>query len=185
LTTHLEVIEGGLSKFDQQAAKALDGSIRDASRKLTTDLDALLKLLKQAQAGQIHKALGYSSWPAYLADAVRIAPIDKVERKLISALMSCQGMSQRAIAAVLAVDQKTVSNDLRSGEETSSPIATGLDGKGYQREQKPWPDRIRAKLRKFVEEAGESDGHWTDFVAILREELRPMGLNVVDEDSES
>ena len=42
-------------------------------------------------------------------------------------------MSSRAIAPVVGADQKTVSNDLRSREEVSSPATgprtkTGLDG---------------------------------------------------------
>lgn len=44
-------------------------------------------------------------------------------------------MSQRAIAGVVGVDQKTVSNDLRGGEN-SSPV-TGRDGKTYQRKERP------------------------------------------------
>lgn len=53
--------------------------------------------------------------------------------------MSGKGMSQRAIGAALSVDQKTVSNDLRSGEENSSAVTVGMDGKSYPREPKVTP----------------------------------------------
>ena len=103
-----------------------------------------LSCLQRAKAGEIHVALGFSSWPAYVTDVVQIVPTDKAERRMLAALMSGEGMSQRAIGAALGVDQKTVSNDLRSGEENSSAVTVGLDGKTYPREQtKPIPERQR------------------------------------------
>jgi hypothetical protein len=40
-------------------------------------VNALLDLLGEAARGQIHVALGYSSWTGYVKDAVRIQPSDK------------------------------------------------------------------------------------------------------------
>jgi hypothetical protein len=130
--------------LDKHAAKALDDKIREVSGKLATDAADLLNLLKRAKAGQIHVALGFSSWPAYVIDAVQFATTDRADRRMLSVLMYREGMSQRAIGASLGVDQKTVSNDLRSGEENSSAVTAGLDGKTYPREQrKPIPERQR------------------------------------------
>ncbi len=78
--------------------------------------------------------LGYTSFDAYVdsefgEDRLRLSP---EERREAVAELRLTGMSQRAIGAALGVDQKTVSNDLRAGEENSSPAAiTGTDGKTY------------------------------------------------------
>lgn len=139
VTSEPSVIDG--DKLDEQAAKALDGKIKEAIGKLADDAYDVIKLLQQAKDGRIHDALGFASWTAYVKDTVRVVPADRMQRKLMAALMSGEGMSQRAIAAVLDVDQKTVSNDLRSGEENSSTDTVGRDGKTYKREPKDTPRR--------------------------------------------
>jgi hypothetical protein len=178
--------EQKMARLEQQAAHYLDAKIRDTGRNLAANIDALLNLLEQAKAGQIHKALGFPSWPAYVCDAVQIAPSHRTDRKLLAALMSAEGLSQRAVAAVLSVDQKTVSNDLRSGEENSSLVTVGLDGKGYERDSKkppkaakPWFHCARAKLDKLMDEAGESDERHDDLVALFRAALHTLGVDVV------
>src|SRR5258706_188459 len=65
-----------------------------------------------AKNGQIHLALGHHSWTAYLADVVQIGSQDRDERRKIIALLSGEGMSQRAIASVVGVSQKTVDRDI-------------------------------------------------------------------------
>jgi len=79
---------------------------------------------------------------------------------MLAALMSGKGMSQRAIAAVLDVDQKTVSNDLRSGEENSSAVTDGLDGKNYKQKSKANPKRppIRGDMRYAVDAVTKAVG---------------------------
>jgi hypothetical protein len=119
----------------KSAAKALDKKIRTASDKLTTNAEALWDLLEQAALGQIHEALEYPSWTAWMKDAVQFTPSDRVERKALAALMSGKGMSQRPIAGTLGVDQKTVSNDLAGTEENSS-VKTTLNGKTYKPRKK-------------------------------------------------
>lgn len=77
------------------------------------------------------EALGYGSgqagWDAYIlgeyGESRLMLPRAERVQRVIKA--SQAGMSTRAIAAAAGVDQKTVSNDLRSisGEEYSSPAA--------------------------------------------------------------
>jgi hypothetical protein len=181
---------GRFTRLHDREAKELDAEIREASGKLSADIDALLNLLEMAKAGQIHIALGFPSWPAYICDAVQIAPSNRADRKMLAALMSAEGLGQRAIAAVLSVDQKTVSNDLRSGEEYSSPTTVGLDGKCYQRNpkkprtpDKPWTDRASAKLDKLMFEAGESDERHDALLALLRAALHTLGVDLVTAES--
>jgi hypothetical protein len=99
-------------------------------------------------------------------DAVRFAPKDRDQRKLVVQLMSGKGMSQRAIADVIGVDAATVNRDL-SGVAFATPVdldsppndlsddadatpvnvdsspkpdsVIGVDGKRYRRKPKPEP----------------------------------------------
>jgi hypothetical protein len=80
-------IIGPLSK---PQAKALDKRIRAASDKVGTNVNALLNLLDEAAYGQIHRALGVTSWTAWFRDAVQL------ERKSLMSLMSGRGMSRKS-----------------------------------------------------------------------------------------
>lgn len=122
-----------LSKKD---AKALDTKIRrksdaavNARDKAINLFDELTTLLTEAKQGEIHKALGIKSWPAYVADAVSIpvAP-EREDRKLLVQFLSGQGMSQRAIASTLNTSQKTVDRDLEDAEVQEGATVTSLDG---------------------------------------------------------
>lgn len=147
-STDLATIEAELlpEPLSERKAQALDKKIRTAGEKLTNDVNALWELLDQAAAGQIHVALGYPSWTAYVKDAVVITPSDKVERKELAKLMAGKGMSQRAIAGALGVSQKTIDRDLK-GEELPAET-TGLDGKTYKQEpeSEPEPEIIDAEV---------------------------------------
>lgn len=96
----------------------------------------LQKLVEQAKENDIHRLLGYRSWTAYLSEVFSIpVKLDRGARAEVVGYLSSEGMSQRAIANVVGVDQKTVCNDLHAGEENSSPepeVITGRDGKRYR-----------------------------------------------------
>ncbi len=137
MTTELALvpneIEGEIVEYEplsKTKAKALDKKIRAASDRVSTTTDALLELIEQAAQGDIHKALGLPSWTAWLKDAVQIQVSDRFQRKEFVKLMAGQGVSQRAIAGTLGVDQATVSRDL----EGDVGASTGLDGKVYANE---------------------------------------------------
>jgi hypothetical protein len=149
------------SQYTGDSAARLDKRIRLLVGTITDNWTKLVNLVEEAQRGEIHKALGFRSWTAYVADVFTVpARLDRPQRQQLVAYLSGEGMSQRAIADVVAVDQKTVSNDLRAREENSSPEAErvftdddvedwvkgrstpviGLDGKTYQpKPPKPYP----------------------------------------------
>lgn len=107
---------------DTADAHRLDKRIRLLVATIDNNLAKLHGLVEEAKHGEIHKALGFPSWTAYLADAFQVQiRIDRDKRRELVGYLSGEGMSQRAIASVVGVDQKTVSNDLRAGEEFSSP----------------------------------------------------------------
>lgn len=139
-----DVIEGEvIERLTPKKAQALDKRIRAASDKLVSSGENLLNLLDQAARGEIHEALGVS-WTAWFADAVRIIPTDKVERKALVAIMSGKGMSQRAISGVLNVSKGTVQNDQATGQECPPDNVIGLDGRtsSRKRNHKPEPEPV-------------------------------------------
>jgi hypothetical protein len=59
-----------MNNIERREAKALDTKIRTLGGKIDANVTALRGLLENAAQADIHVALGYSSWPAYLRDAV-------------------------------------------------------------------------------------------------------------------
>jgi hypothetical protein len=134
--------------LSKSEATKLNAKIKTACGRIDRDAEALSTLLEQAASGNIHVALDYKSWAAWWADNVRFDVTDRIERKSLAAIMSSKGMSQRAIGASLGVDQKTVSNDLRSTEENSSVDDAGarvisLDGRQRPKHPKRTPNSKR------------------------------------------
>ncbi|WP_029289152.1 hypothetical protein [Cellulomonas sp. HZM] len=129
---------GPLSVVD---AQALTNRIRQAARDVGDRVARLLELVDQAIAGDAWTALGYDSVAAYLVDTLEPMRLPIEQRRQVTGWLSGRGLSTRAIAPILSVDQKTVSNDRRilasvpasAGEESSSPASAviGLDGKTY------------------------------------------------------
>ncbi len=171
ITTDVEVYEGEIvpTLLTKTTAKALNKKIISASNKLTGDVDkvaadtkALLGLIDEAANGQIHKALEYASWTAWLKDTVRIEPRDPVERKMLVRLMSGEGLPQRAIATIVNSSQKTVDRDLDGVESEDSTVITA-NNKTYPKHPKqktptPEPEAEAEVLEvEFVEADGEPD----------------------------
>jgi transposase len=143
-------------------AKSLDKKIRSAADKVARShektlglFDELGALLTQAQAGEIHKALGLKSWTAYIADSLNIDVPQREDRKAVVSFLSGQGLSQRAIAAMTGVSQKTIDRDLEGEDDDDDENATvtSLDGaKRPKKGKKSEPEVIDAEV---VEEDGE------------------------------
>jgi transcriptional regulator with XRE-family HTH domain len=130
-STEVAVIEtetGEVEPLTEKGAKALDKRIRQASTRFANEGDKLKELLETALNGEIHKALGFPSWTAYVKDAVDFVPAGREDRRELVKLMSGKGMSQRAIAGALNVSQKTVDRDLE-GETFDTDTVTTLDNK--------------------------------------------------------
>lgn len=94
-------------------AERLDRRIRLMANSISESLSKMYELVEQAKAGQIHVALGYASWTAYVADACKIdIKIDRDQRRELVGWLSDEGMSQRSIAQTLGVSKNTVTADL-------------------------------------------------------------------------
>lgn len=81
-------------------------SVRDGVEKLQT-------LLGAAKTGNVHVALGYPSWTAYIADVMGEEPLrlSRDDRREIVGYLTGEGMSTRAIGQALGVSGKTVHQD--------------------------------------------------------------------------
>ena len=130
----VEVDPTGVSvDLDVAAATRLDTRIRLMAGTVRDNLIKLGELVDEAKTGQIHVALGFASWTAYLADALGgQLDLDTGSRRAVVELLAGEGMSQRAIATAVGVSQKTVDRDLDhvSHGDSREPV-TGLDGKCY------------------------------------------------------
>lgn len=98
------------------------GTIREGMEKLQG-------LVAEAKAGNAHVALGYPSWTAYLADVLGKEPmrLDRAERQELVGYLAGEGMSTRAIAPIVGVDNKTVHNDLK---RTAGPVEISTPARG-------------------------------------------------------
>lgn len=160
--------------LDEKRAKALDKRIRNLVDGAPVSwLVSLNGLIAEAQSGQIHLALGFPSWTAYLADALAGLKHITAECKpeLIQHLGSV-GMSTRAIATAVGTSKSTVARELSSGvpngtPDDDAPVAprrltvVGSDGKEYPRRPRP-----------VSSQASEPDGR--ELVKDLRAGLRGL-----------
>lgn len=133
-TTDLAVINAEVVELTPKQAKALDKQVRATSDRVSkgfTTLDETIGLLgnqiQQAIDGEIHKGLGLKSWTVWVKDAVRVTVPDRFQRKELVRELSKSGLTQRALASVFNVAQKTIDRDL-DGQEFESATVTSLDG---------------------------------------------------------
>lgn len=112
-------------------AERLTERIRLTATSFMETRDKLAALIREAQEGRAHEALGFASWTAYVAAVCSDTPLMRLsrdERRVIVADLAEQGMSTRAIAPVVGVSQRTVNRDMRTSapESFDSPDAAGV-----------------------------------------------------------
>jgi hypothetical protein len=163
--TELAVIEQDVApqELSKRDAKALDKKVRATSDKVSkgfTTLDKTIEdlgnLIQEAIDGQIHKGLGLKSWTVWVKDAVQVSVPDRFQRKELVRELSKSGMSQRAIATVFNVSQKTVDRDLDGEDVAEGATVTSLDGaqrpKNKPKDDAPEPDYIDAEVEEITDE---------------------------------
>lgn len=130
------VLDAEIISVSRPDAERLDKRIRLIVDNLNNNLVKLYELVELAKIGEIHAALGFPSWTAYIADVFHgEVRLDREHRRELVAYLSGEGMSQRAIAGVVGVARNTAKSDLRAQVDQFDPPAprpvTGLDGKCY------------------------------------------------------
>jgi len=103
-------------------AQRLTQRIRLVAQTLSENIDKLKMLVAEARESNAYAALGYPSWTAYLADVLGETPLrlEREVRQELVAELSAQGMSTRAIAPIVGVDNATVHRDI-SGVANATP----------------------------------------------------------------
>lgn len=163
--TEIQVVEPAevLVPLSREAEERLDGRIRRLAKQAGDQLVQVGRLLDEARVGNIHEALGFSSWTAYVADSLGgTLQLSGDARQAMVALMAGEGMSVRAIAAATGVSKSTVDRDItqlsQGGTVDSDGVADstvpqrdsssvpaesmGLDGKVRRRPvRKPRPKK--------------------------------------------
>jgi hypothetical protein len=121
-----------IERYDETAARQLDADIRGLAGQAHIVIEALYALVDEAKAAEIHVALGFPSWPAYIADALDGQwKLERDKRGEVVRFLASQGMSQRAIAAVTGAGKGTIGRELAGAP--LGQVITGLDGKTYPR----------------------------------------------------
>lgn len=107
-----EIVKPTMSEHD---ARKITERIRIVAHNYTEAKAKLIELVQQAKDGNAHEALGYPSWTAYLAETLGDEPmrLARDERQEMVKVLSAEGMSTRAIAPIVGVSNKTVSQDRR------------------------------------------------------------------------
>ena len=112
------------------SAAELDRQLRAQARCVAAHIERFRELIEEAEASEIHLALGFLSWPAYVVDVVG------------GAMPKLRFGDRRELVAVLAgIGWSTVNRDLVLQDVEQPEAITGLDGKIYpKRKPKPTPD---------------------------------------------
>jgi transposase-like protein len=179
-------------------ARSLDTSLRSEARAIARSMIELKSLIEAARERQIHSLLGFTSWTAYIADVVgeEMDVLPRDDRQQIVALMSGEGMSQRAIAEALNVSQSTIRDDVSRNYSPGTGTVTGLDGKQYPKPEprpkpEPKPEPVHTADNCNCRDCfwGESDRYWAkeeeDGAALYRmlgkrtQQALKAGINVI------
>lgn len=115
------------------------GQAQERARRIRAGLESVRTLIEEVEAAYANRddrALGYKSWDLYVKGEFGDLLVQRrgVAQDRVIVQLNAAGLSQRAIAAVVGTDQKTISNRLREAarktaapaEDNSSP-ASGQD----------------------------------------------------------
>lgn len=170
--TTVEVITGP-TPYTRAKAEALDKKIVATVTGIGNSLEKLETLVAEAKEGQIHIALEFASWTAYFADRVNTPFAAIGDRQVAALMLHEEGLSNRAIGAVLGVSPGTVITDVRTAkgnkpvdetEKVEPKKTVGKDGKGYTRkpvakkpaaQPKPKPTPVVEKPKSQIEQIAD------------------------------
>lgn len=119
--------------MDVPSARRLTERIRLNCIAVRDGVEKLQALLDEAKEGNVHVALGYPSWPAYVADVMGDEPLrlSRDDRREIVGYLTGEGMSTRAIGSVLGVSAMQVSRDREQPASGVTNVTPGSDQHVY------------------------------------------------------
>jgi len=113
-----------LPELTPEGAERLSERISGRLETIATNYVAVMPLIREAISRNAHEVLGYPSPGAYIKDrfGTSLAQLGAELRREVVKELSSAGLSTRAIAPVVGVDQKTVVRDI-AREAHASPVA--------------------------------------------------------------
>lgn len=173
-----EIVKPELSKAEarkltNQIKKDLNAGA-DTAEKMNAVMEEAADLMAEAFAKKVWLSLEHASWEDYVASELGEVRV-RLERSMRQSLvyrMAQKELSTRAVAAIIGVDQKTVSNDLRQvrrekGEDAPTAVKNrkGQTQKTPKRtpKAKPVAERFTAIIEKL-------DGPVGDLVSLTVED---------------
>lgn len=148
----------------------IDSELRGEARTIAGRMIRFKELIDKAKTHNVHEALGFKSWPAYIADVINseMAPLQIDDRRRIVELLAGEGMSDRAIATAVGTTHPTVKADktvIKAERQVESDLppepagVVGLDGKTQPakkpRRDVPTPKRTKRTKPEPVEQPVE------------------------------
>lgn len=118
--------------MDAPSARRLTERIRLTAITVRDGVEKLQSLLEEAKEGHVHVALGYQSWPAYIADVMGDEPLrlSRDDRRELVHYLTGEGMSARAIGSTLGISKNTVTEDRQVSQfGTPEPKGTASPGR--------------------------------------------------------
>lgn len=167
---------GSLPTSTDKAEPISQGDARQRIDRVKQNAELIASDVAALYEGRAWLALDYTGWDEMCeAEFGSRIKLPRADRQELVGDLTARGLSSRAIAAALGVDQKTVVNDRRAaGEEYSS--VTGLDGRIYKRIPQPGDDVDPRPLSPQEQEAWDVIHDYADFVA--QEEARIDALSM-------
>lgn len=146
----------------RESAERLTERIRMVATTFMETRDKLSLLIRQAQEGQAHLALGYRSWTEYVAAVCSDTPLMRLsrdERRVIVSDLAEQGMSTRAIAPVVGATHTTVQADIRGGRNLP-PASPATPAEPTFDETPAWdPVGVNTETGEVLPGSGENSPH--------------------------
>ena len=116
--------------LQKDSPEAIDKTLRWKAREFDKSWEQLETQIVRAKAAEIHTALGFKSWPDYIADVAShempnvARSVD--DRRQVVALLAGEGMSNRAIADAVGVNDIMVRRDKHEVRHNVAPEATAI-----------------------------------------------------------
>ena len=147
-----------------QRIQLVAGNAREALEKLHV-------LVEQARSGGAHAALGFASWTDYLSSTLGASPmrLDREQRRELVAYLAGEGMSTRAIAPIVGVDNATLQETFSALGFHKVAVALAAAGEAAREKiLKNLSKKIAAVVREEAAALGDPD---EDEVADVEKEL--------------
>ncbi|AMS04626.1 hypothetical protein DUY81_08610 [Acidipropionibacterium acidipropionici] len=168
----LQIIETGevVDPMGRVEAERITTRIADLLDGIADNIDQVIPLIREALTRQAWAALDYNGPSDYISERFSgaLQRLSPEVRRPFAAELSAAGMSTRAIAPIVGVDQSRVARDVQV-MRSASPAASGttehglpttdrivgMDGKQYRRPEPRSLDEWRGEVLHQAEETGE------------------------------